>query len=285
MNEEHENYQLLTQPIKYSGGKYYLAPKIISLMPKHIHYVEPYFGGGAVLLRRNPEDPHFWVAPHKGVSEVANDIDGDLMNFWTVLRDREYFAEFKRTVECMPFSRILFDWLKIDFAYGYSDPVTRAVVFFVLARQSRAGGMEDFTPLTRTRLRRGMNGNVSEWLGAIEGLADVHARLQRVIVENMSALDLITREDTVNTLFYLDPTYLPETKKAKIYKHEMTYQDHVDLLCLINNVKGKVMLSGYDSPLYRDRLKHWNVARFDIANHMSGAKSKDCETEYLWMNY
>ncbi len=69
----------LTQPLKWHGGKHYLAKRIIELMPEHVHYVEPYFGGGAVLLQKDPE----------GVSEVVNDIDGELMSFWDCLRAPE----------------------------------------------------------------------------------------------------------------------------------------------------------------------------------------------------
>ena len=86
-------------PLKWHGGKYYLASRIVSLMPPHLHYVEPFFGGGAVLLARNPEDPALWLLPHKGVSEVVNDINGRLINFWRVLRDPDAFASFGRWVE------------------------------------------------------------------------------------------------------------------------------------------------------------------------------------------
>src|SRR6476660_6923423 len=84
----------LTPPLKYHGGKSYIAPKIVALMPPHLHYVEPFAGGLSVLLAKNPE----------GVSEVVNDLDGDLTNFWRVLQDREAFEEFRRRVEAVPFS-------------------------------------------------------------------------------------------------------------------------------------------------------------------------------------
>ena len=74
-------------PLKWHGGKYYLASKIVGLMPSHLHYVEPFFGGGAVLLARDPEDDGLWLFPNKGVSEVVNDINGSLINFWRVLQD------------------------------------------------------------------------------------------------------------------------------------------------------------------------------------------------------
>ncbi len=76
----------VTPPLKWHGGKHYLASRIVGLMPRHLHYVEPFFGGGAVLLARDPNDPSLWLPPHKGVSEVVNDINGRLVNFWRVLR-------------------------------------------------------------------------------------------------------------------------------------------------------------------------------------------------------
>ena len=79
-------------PLKWHGGKYYLASKIVGLMPSHLHYVEPFFGGGAVLFAREPEDDGLWLFPNKGVSEVVNDINGSLINFWRVLQDPETFA-------------------------------------------------------------------------------------------------------------------------------------------------------------------------------------------------
>jgi len=81
-------------PLKWHGGKHYLAPKIIALMPEHTHYVEPYAGGLSVLLAKDPE----------GVSEVANDLNGDLTNFWRVLQQDESFGRFRRTLEAVPFS-------------------------------------------------------------------------------------------------------------------------------------------------------------------------------------
>ena len=277
----------LTQPLKWHGGKKYLAPKIVALMPKHLHYVEPYFGGGAVLLERDPNDKSLWLsekAGSNGVSEVVGDIYGDLINFWRVLRCKELFQEFARAVQTTPMARAEFDLASepVDAA----DPVMLAWSFFVRARQSRAGTFKGFTTLTRNRTRRGVNGNVSEWIGAVDGLAAIHARLQPVIIENIPALDLICREDTPHTLFYLDPPYLHETRAAKAaYAHEMGKADHADLLRLIGGVKGKVMLSGYRSDLYDAALAGWTRHEFDIANHAAGGNGKRRMVECLWCNF
>ena len=86
-------------PLKWHGGKSYLARRIVGLMPRHLHYVEPYAGGLAVLLARDPDDPRMWLgdtSDERGVSEVANDLDGRLMNFWRVVRGDDTFARFRR---------------------------------------------------------------------------------------------------------------------------------------------------------------------------------------------
>lgn len=277
--------RILTPPLKWHGGKHYLASRIVGLMPQHLHYVEPYFGGGAVLLARDPSDQCLWHPPHKGVSEVANDINGRLVNFWRVLRDEESFRRFVRMAQAIPLARP--EW---EAAHNYTphgkDPVADALAFFVDCRQSRSGLMKGFTPVTRSRTRRQMNGNVSEWLSAVDGLPDVHARLRRVLIESIPAIDLIRREDTPGTLFYCDPPYLHETRKATAaYAFEMTEGDHRDLLDVVCQCKGKVMLSGYPSELYDRRLAGWTRHTFDLPNNAANGKEKRRETEVLWCNF
>src|SRR5579859_8049086 len=85
---------LLDPPLKWHGGKHYLAPKIVALMPPHLHYVEPYFGGGSVLLAKDPE----------GVSEVVNDLNYELTEFWLALQDPEAFGRFWGLSKATPFS-------------------------------------------------------------------------------------------------------------------------------------------------------------------------------------
>ncbi len=268
---------MITQPLKWHGGKHYLAPKIVALMPPHVHYVEPFFGGGAVLLAQSGEDR----------SELVNDINGDLINFWRVLQDEKSFARFQRQVEATPLSRT--EWVNAGAILSMDDAfpeVVRAAAFFVRCRQSLAGRMKNFTPPTRTRLRRGMNGNVSEWLGAVDGLPAVHARLRRVFVENMNALTLIPREDSPGTLYYCDPPYLPETRTSPdAYAHEMTYEDHYRFLVAIKACVGKVMVSGYANPLYDTELVDWTRVEWNLPNNAAGGDAKRRMTEVLWCNF
>ena len=262
----------LTPPLKWHGGKHYLAERIISSMPPHTHYVEPYFGGGAVLLAKDPV----------GVSEVVNDLYGELTTFWRVLQTEETFREFQRVVEAVPFSQP--EWERACESPGIA-PVEQAVAFFVRCRQSRAGQMRDFATLSRTRTRRAMNEQASAWMNAIEGLPEVAARLKRVVILNDDALAVIQREDGPQTLFYCDPPYAHETRASTdVYDFEMTAEAHANLLALLNQVQGAVLISGYRSDLYDSMLAPptWERFEFDLPNNAAGGSSKRRMVECVW---
>jgi DNA adenine methylase len=270
----------ITPPLKWHGGKHYLAKKIIALMPPHTHYVEPYFGGGSVMLAKDPE----------GVSEVANDINYELTNFWCALQSPEAFAELSRRLSCVPFSEV--EWgsaakeleqskLRLDGMTGM------AVSFYIRCRMSMSGRMKDFAPLSRTRTRRGMNEQASAWMNAVDGLPEVHARLRRVAILNRPALEVIRGQDGEQTLFYLDPPYLHETRATTSeYAHEMTHADHRELLGTLTGIKGKFLLSGYDSDLYREfeRANGWRRHEFELPNNAAGGDTKRRMREIVWCN-
>jgi DNA adenine methylase len=264
----------LNSPLKWHGGKHYLAKRIVSLMPPHIHYVEPFAGGLSVLLASNPE----------GRSEVVNDIHQELMNFWRVLQAEFTFRDFKRELEAIPFSEV--EWEEAGIIEPGASPLRRAVKFFVRCRQSLAGRMDSFAPLSRTRTRSGMNEQVSAWLTAIDGLLEVHNRLKRVVNLCRPALDVIRQQDGPDTLFYCDPPYLHNTRSSVgQYKHEMTEEDHIELLDDLKVCQGKVIISGYPSLLYEKRLKGWTYKTFDLPNNAASGISKRRETETVWMNF
>ncbi len=139
----------VSSPLKWHGGKHYLALKIVALMPRHTHYVEPFFGGGSVLFAKNPG----------GVSEIVNDIHHELSNFWPCLQGKKSFAEFKRRIDATPLSEV--EWEVSGKSARHSGMIGAAVAFFIRCRQSMAGRMDCFSPLTRTRIRRGMNAEAS----------------------------------------------------------------------------------------------------------------------------
>lgn len=139
--------------LKWHGGKYYLASKFVALMPPHLHYVEPYFGGGAVLFAHDPDrdwllsDGEKLPCYRSGVSEVANDINGELIGFWKVLKDESLFERFQRAVEATPFSEAAFR--EACRPHDPSQPLESAVDFFIRNRQSLAGRMRGFTSTLR----------------------------------------------------------------------------------------------------------------------------------------
>lgn len=273
-----------TPPLKWHGGKHYLASKIIALFPPRsewCHYVEPYFGGGSVLLANDPE----------GISEVANDIDFELTNFWCALQLPEAFAEFKRRVDAIPFSEVEFKGAAVEPPMTFDKlggMTALAVNFFIRCRQSLAGRMDTFAPLSRNRTRRGMNEQASAWLNAVDGLPAVHARLRRVVILNRPALEVIKQQDGPKTLFYLDPPYLHETRVATdAYQHEMTADEHGELLVALTTIKGRFLLSGYRSEMYDDAAKcqGWKRHDFDLPNNAAGGGEKRRMTECVWTNY
>jgi DNA adenine methylase len=266
-------------PLKWHGGKGAyngkLARWIISNMPPHRTYVEPYFGGGAVLLHKDPE----------GTSEVVNDLNGDLMNFWAVLAKTP--DRMLRQLWATPLSEPAFDAAFQDLAD--QDDVRRATAFFIRVRQSRQGLMKDFATLSKGRTRGDMNEQASAWWSAVEGLPEVHDRLKRVVIFSRDALEVIRKTDSPDTLFYLDPPYMHETRsdKKSYGKFEMSVGDHAALLSVLLNVRGKFLLSGYDSELYRQAsvAGGWRWRKFDIANNASSAEQKEIKTEFLWSNF
>jgi DNA adenine methylase len=260
-------------PLKWHGGKHYMASKIVALMPPHTHYVEPYFGGGAVMFAKDPE----------GVSEVANDINGHLTNFWRVLQRPDSFEAFRRRCEATPFSEAEYRRASAQGHDFDDDPELAAWQFFVQCRQSLAGRMKSFAPLSRTRTRRGMNEQASAWTAAVDGLTAVHQRLRRVAILNHDATEVIRQQDGPATLFYCDPPYLAETRTAPdVYAHEMTPEQHVELLATLKACRGKVFLSGYRSALYDEALARWPRREFLTPNHSGHGATKQERIECLW---
>ena len=275
----------MTSPLKWHGGKHYLAKQIINLFPPRdgtwCHYVEPFFGGGSVLLANNPN----------GISEVANDVDYRLTNFWTVIADVDTFESFRRFVEGIPFCEPTYQE-SADFHQQKHRPgepcVGCAVTFFVHCRQSLAGRMGTFAPITKNRTRRGMNEQASAWLGAVDGLPMVHERLRRVVILNRKAKDVIIQQDGPRTLFYFDPPYVAATRSSpEVYANEMDDMDHAFFLAQLAHIKGRFLLSGYHHPLYDEaaRVRGWKCHEFNLPNNAAGGNSKRRMTECVWTNY
>ncbi len=269
-------------PLKWHGGKQPLAKWLHSLAPAAYTHRNIVFGGGL---------GEFWNwLPIDGVSEAVNDTNGDLVNFYAVLRSDLHFPEFVRTIGLTPFADESFydAYSERPFLFNGEGCVTRACAFFTAYRQSRQGLAKDYATPTK-RVRRGMNENVSAWLSAVDGLDECHERLRRVEIRNLDCIDFINKYDHPLALFYCDPPYLAETRSSggEYGPHEMTAEQHGILLGLLSTIKGKFMLSGYRSDLYDTAAGNfgWTRHENERPNSASSSKTKEMRVECVWTNY
>jgi DNA adenine methylase len=258
-----------------------MVGKIIGLFPPHRVYVEPFGGGAAVLLNKPPSPV-----------EVYNDINKHIVNFFRVLRDPEKFELLYRRLSLTPHSREEHRYACERYADEALDEVERAALFWTATHQSLNGITCGSWSRTTWQSRRGMALRTSAWLGVIEGLPAVAERLLRVTIECSDFQKVIEAFDTPETLFYLDPPYLPEARVAKdTYEHEMSVEDHIRMLQTILKVQGMVLLSGYPNELYDGYLKDWRKVDFEVVTRsttgesLDGGHVKAPRIERVWMNY
>ncbi|MBF0411475.1 MAG: DNA adenine methylase [Desulfamplus sp.] len=257
------------------GGKFSHLDWLLPLLPQCHHYCEPFAGSGAVLLNRVPSP-----------IETYNDIDGDVVNFFRVLRDSH--QELIRAIALTPFSREEYHLAIYDTTNGIND-VERARRFYIKARQTRTG-LAQTASLGRwanckDTSRSGMSGVVSRWLGGVDALNEIAERLIRVQIENRPALDIIRLYDSEKTLFYCDPPYMHSTRgDSNAYGFEMDEEQHKEFAYAVNQTKAMVAVSGYEHPLMEELFKpdRWfKTQGKDKTIHSSKGK----RTEILWTNY
>jgi DNA adenine methylase len=253
-------------PLKWHGGKHYLAGKIISLFLNHRVYCEPYCGGLSVLLGK-------WRAP----LEVCGDINPDLIHFHTCLRDRP--EELIKRLSTIPYAKQSFEWACQ--AITDPDPIERVVRFMVANRMSRGGLMRDFA--WSERKRGGRPGDENAWRTLMKELPFIAQRLTGVEFYESDGVDLIKRFDSSDTLIYCDPPYVQSTRSARdAYSHEMTDQAHLRLLDTITSVRAMVVISGYDNQIYNRALHSWERIEIEMPNNSGQTKVKRRRTEVLW---
>lgn len=276
----------LRSPIRWFGGKGRMTGKIVPILEDipHRFYCEPFGGGASVLLAKRPRRV-----------ETYNDIDSNLYNFFCVISDPVLFPKFKERVRWLPYSRQLYNEYRNSW-HDESDPVSRAVKWYVVARQSFAGRFNSGWGSVITSSSRNRASTASGWQTALTDLTKIHSRLQRVQIENANWDVILDRYDTPNTLFYCDPPYIHSTRKNKRYVHEMADADHERLVEKLLQIKGSVAVSGYEHPIYNKLAeKNWIRHEYKTSCHAagrtrmsslqgSGAASKIVpRIEYLWV--
>lgn len=253
-------------PIRWWGSKWRLAPWIMGYFPPHVCYVEPFGGGANVLLRKSPAE-----------MEIYNDADGEVVNFFRVLRERT--QELMLAIQLTPHAR---DELALA-RQPTGEPLERARRFYVRAWQAYHAGRvhEDTGWRLQYQNNRGKS-IIADWNNT-DKLWPVVARLKQVQIEHTAALSLISRVDTPRTLFYLDPPYVISTRSPRrgygAYSVDMTDDDHRQLAEVLHQVKGMVVLSGYASALYDELFAGWKVVKKSM--HTNGNVSR---MEHLWLS-
>jgi DNA adenine methylase len=137
------------------------------------------------------------------------------------------------------------------------------------------------------RLRGGKPGDENAWNTWKQALPAIAERLNKVKVHNENGINILKEYANNQEMFiYADPPYYPETRVSKkVYNHEMSKEDHIEFLEAILSFKGKAIVMGYDSALYRKMLKRWKLRTIPIVNHSSQTKIKETKVECLWLNY
>jgi DNA adenine methylase len=260
--------------IRWYGGKFSHLNWLLPLLPSCQHFCEPFGGSAAVLLNRD-------LSP----VETYNDIDGDLVTFFRVLRDKP--DELIEKLAVTPFSRE--EFRRAYEMRGRTDipDVERARLFFIRAEQVRIGLAQTSTAgrwaWCKLTSRRGMSGAVSRWLNRIDALWAVSERLRRVQIENRDAIEVILQYDSPETLFYLDPPYPHESRgDVHAYAYEMTERNHERLAEVLHSIQGKAAISGYRSPLTERLYGGWT--RIDAPQAIIHSVKKP-RIESVWINY
>lgn len=258
--------------LRYHGGKWRLAPWIISHFPAHRVYVEP-FGGGASVLLRKPRCER----------EVYNDLDEDVVTLFQVLRDSEAADRLIELLRLTPFARTEFE----DAYEPTPDRIERARRLVVRSYMgfgssvfaNHATGFRDYT-----KLHKHDRFPARDWLNYPDCLSTIVERLRGVVVDRRNALEVIPRHDSPATLYYVDPPCVLSTRSnnkgvRQKYEHELTDDDHRQIAAALHRLDGFVVVSGYHCGLYDELYEGWTVR-----TRQAMADGANPRTEVLWLN-
>lgn len=251
--------------MKYPGSKWQLSDWIISFFPKHHSYLEPFFGSGAVLFNK----------PRSNI-ETVNDLDGNVVNlFEWIKRNPERLAH---EIYFTPYARQIYEEAFFEIP---EDSFQRAVNFYV--RLNMGHGFR--TTGEKVGWKNDVQGREKayasqDWTHLPEKIYQAAERLRGVQIDNRPAVELIERFNYENVLIYCDPPYMLKTRHGKQYRCEMDDLEHRKLLEVLLNHKGAVVISGYDTDLYRDMLKGWRY--YDNISYSQVCSKKK---EVIWLNY
>lgn len=259
--------------LRYMGGKWRDAPWIIEHFAPHKTYVEPFGGGASVLLRKS-----------RSYGEVYNDLNGEVVNLFRVLRDETMASHLVEKLRLTPFARAEFDE-SYEHVLGPVESARRLIIRSFMGFGS--AGVNCATTGFRASCTRSGTTPAHDWANYPDALLATIDRMRGVVVEQQDASAVMRRHDAADTLHYCDPPYMPATRSQKkgpqglyhSYVHEMTVQDHEKLLATLCEMRGLVVLSGYHNALYDTALAGWE--RSEKASRADGARAR---IEVLWIN-
>lgn len=252
--------------LKYPGSKWRIADRLVSLIPEHHTYLEPFFGSGAVFFRKPPS-----------AIELINDLDDNIPNLFRCIRDKP--EELARIVATTPYAR--YEYERAFDNTDESDSLRKAADFLITCWQGHGFRTNGY----RVGWKNDVHGRESmyalrDWYKLPDVIVETAERLRHVQIDNRPATEVIMRFDYPDVFMYVDPPYLLSTRTSKQYKHEMTNTDHIALLQLLKSSKAKVMISGYESDIYNSFLPGWEKRHFS-----SNAEYGGNRVETVWMNY
>lgn len=263
----------LKRPIlRYPGGKWRIAPWIISYFPRHRAYVEPFGGGASVLLRKK-----------RSYLEVYNDRSGDVVNVFRVMRDPDKAERLRYLLIHTPYSRVEFNLAQDDEDVNDIEQARRILIRSYMGFGS-TGIKKRNTGFRAKDCRKEGSSAAKQWMNFPDLIPHFTRRLNGVVIENRMAQDVMVHQDSPETLFYLDPPYVRSSRNdnADRYEYEMSDAEHRILSDLVFRLDGMVMISGYDCPLYRELYGEWRVVKKKtMAQSRVGGATR---TECLWLS-
>ena len=268
----------ITRPaLRYHGAKFRLASWILQFFPPHRIYTEA-FGGAAGVLLQKPAS----------YAEIYNDLDSDVCNFFRVLRDPSARLQLMQACQLTPYAREEFE----EAFEATENDIERARRLAIRAQMGfgSAGATKGITGL-RIDTKRKHGTAQQDWVSYPAAIAAAGQRFAGVLIENRPALEVLQQHDDPDALHFVDPPYMHSTRVMRVrtagkatgaYRHELSDEEHEELLEVLDGLKGMVVLSGYASEAYDLHLAHWR--RFTTEARISAGRGTAVRMEVVWIN-
>jgi len=265
-------------PFPYPGSKARLVKKLLhdEVYPRHRHYVSVFGGSGSDLIFK----------PMSKV-ETYNDKSKALSNVFRCLTDDAARARLKEKLKYKLHSQDYWEWIRDQVKHPPTEPdwdarIEWAFAYITLGQLGNAHnapGTLRNCARSSVVIKGGWSRRTREF--DADGFAE---RFRDVNVECLDWRDILAKYDRPYTLFFCDPPYHPSTIQGDFYEHDLSVDEHDELCDRLRQVRGTVMLCGYDNVAYRKKLKDWRVREWETTAHLNvKAKTKSKRKEIVWI--